>query len=286
MPSTAYRVKIPVGIDINDARPYAFSLYLRGESESEKTLPFHRHPNGLIGLSLQGGRFAMDFDHSSWPVPRHAAVYVPPGVVHNAHLDRKAIMLSFHIAPEVCEKFLPQKPTRFVLNAMTEEMLKHFTSVYKTSQASITAKRIASLIIEEVRMSAQLPVDFALLPEHPLLRRIAQQFAQPKSLLRTVDDWAALYGMSGKTFSRLVLSECGITFGKWRNHFRLLQALEVISDGNSVEEAAAAAQYGTTSSFIDAFRRVFGCTPGVYRRQHAIISSERFFEFSDKNSNY
>lgn len=284
MPTTPYRVKFPKGLDINDAKPYAFALYLKGEEQGPHTTPFHRHPNGLIGFSATDGRFSMDLADRTLPVPRHVAVYVPPGVLHNSHLTKGSVMLSFHIAPEVCERFLPDKPMRIVLNRMTEEMLKHFASVYKNTDACITARRLVSLIVQEVRMAPRVPESFGLLPENAVLRQIAMALSDAQEPLKTIEEWGEQFGMSGKTLSRLVVRETGMTFGKWSTHFRLLAALEALNDNQTIEAAAGAARYATTSAFIESFSKVFGCTPGTYRNQDLLEGNLPFFDIPARNS--
>ena len=268
MPSS-YRVEFPPTVNINDTAPYAFATYLSGKPEGPGSLPMHRHPNGLIGMAATAGRFEMDFEFRRIPVPRHTAVYVPPGTLHNSVLVKDMQMISLHIGPEVCREFLPDQPVRYFLNPMLEEMLKHFARVHKTTDAGISARRIASVFIQELAAAPRVPEGFAQIPTQPTLRRIAQRIIADPGDEQTIDQWGAEFEMSGKTLARLVVRETGLTFGKWRLNFKLLAALEALNEGASVEAAADAAGYATTSAFITSFAKVFECTPGVWRETFA-----------------
>ncbi|WP_420353967.1 helix-turn-helix domain-containing protein [Paenirhodobacter sp.] len=67
--------------------------------------------------------------------------------------------------------------------------------------------------------------------------------------------------LTERTAARLFVKETGLTFGRWRQHLKLQVALEHLSDGSSVTEAAFAVGYSDVSSFIAAFRQLFGTTP-------------------------
>ena len=57
-----------------------------------------------------------------------------------------------------------------------------------------------------------------------------------------------------------------MTFGRWRQHLRLLAALERLAIGDSVTAAAFEVDYLDVSSFISAFKSATGETPARYFR--------------------
>jgi AraC-like DNA-binding protein len=70
---------------------------------------------------------------------------------------------------------------------------------------------------------------------------------------------------SERTLSRLFREELGMTYPQWRRNLRLLRAAILLCSGASVTTAARECGWGTTSSFIEAFRRSMGQTPGAYQ---------------------
>ena len=71
-------------------------------------------------------------------------------------------------------------------------------------------------------------------------------------------------GVSKRTLERLFNRETGMSFGRWRQQVRLLQALRRLAAGVPVTTAALDVGYESTSAFIDMFRRALGTTPGRY----------------------
>lgn len=72
---------------------------------------------------------------------------------------------------------------------------------------------------------------------------------------------AAESALTERTAARLFLRETGLTFGQWRQQMRLQAALEQLAAGASVTEAAFSVGYADVSSFIAAFKLLFGKTP-------------------------
>ena len=57
-----------------------------------------------------------------------------------------------------------------------------------------------------------------------------------------------------------------MTFGKWRQQLRLMQAMRLLAEGAKVTHAALESGYSTPSAFISMFRKTLGTTPSSYFR--------------------
>jgi AraC-like DNA-binding protein len=57
-----------------------------------------------------------------------------------------------------------------------------------------------------------------------------------------------------------------MTFGKWRQQLRLMQAMRLLAEGAKVTHAALESGYSTPSAFISMFRKTLGTTPASYFR--------------------
>jgi methylphosphotriester-DNA--protein-cysteine methyltransferase len=60
------------------------------------------------------------------------------------------------------------------------------------------------------------------------------------------------------------LRETGITFARWKQQARLLEAIRRLADGASVTETAFDLGYESTSAFSAMFRRSLGATPRTF----------------------
>jgi len=76
-------------------------------------------------------------------------------------------------------------------------------------------------------------------------------------------------GASKRTVERLFQDDIGMTFGKWRQQLRLMQAMRLLAEGAKVTHAALESGYSTPSAFISMFRKTLGTTPTLYFRMDA-----------------
>ncbi len=63
---------------------------------------------------------------------------------------------------------------------------------------------------------------------------------------------------SKRTVERLFQDDIGMTFGKWRQQLRLMQAMRLLAEGAKVTHAALESGYSTPSAFISMFRKALG----------------------------
>ena len=70
--------------------------------------------------------------------------------------------------------------------------------------------------------------------------------------------------MSRASFMRLFQRETGMSFLRWRQQARLLLALALLAEGQSILSVALACGYDSPSAFSAMFRRVLGKSPSEY----------------------
>ncbi|WP_338137266.1 helix-turn-helix domain-containing protein [Rhodovulum sulfidophilum] len=76
-----------------------------------------------------------------------------------------------------------------------------------------------------------------------------------------------MLALSRRSLQRLVIRDLGRNWLTWIRELRLARAIARLSAGKSVQHAACVAGYATTSGFIDAFRSVYGASPGQIQRR-------------------
>lgn len=120
--------------------------------------------------------------------------------------------------------------------------------------------RLVAVLLD--RLPALEPMDIYLPePGDTRLRRIADRLVAAPDCNETLAALSADAALTERTAARLFVKETGLTFGRWRQHLKLQAALEHLSAGASVTDAAFAVGYSDVSSFIAAFRQLFGKTP-------------------------
>jgi AraC-like DNA-binding protein len=73
-----------------------------------------------------------------------------------------------------------------------------------------------------------------------------------------------MLGMAEKTLHRMFYRETGMTFGRWRQHARLLLALEQLAHGGKIVDVALDHGYTSQSAFAAMFKRHFGLAPSSF----------------------
>jgi AraC-like DNA-binding protein len=101
-------------------------------------------------------------------------------------------------------------------------------------------------------------------PSDPRALRVATILSDNPSDRRTVVGLCKAAGTSKRTLERLFQEDIGMTFGKWRQQLRLMQAMRLLAEGAKVTHAALESGYSTPSAFISMFRKALGTTPTSY----------------------
>jgi AraC-like DNA-binding protein len=81
---------------------------------------------------------------------------------------------------------------------------------------------------------------------------------------RSLEQWAADAGISARTITRAYREATGLSFAQWRQSVKIHRALELLANGEGVQDVSDLLGYAQPSTFIDAFRRIMGSTPGVF----------------------
>ena len=81
---------------------------------------------------------------------------------------------------------------------------------------------------------------------------------------QTLAQWASHFAMSERNLARLVVKETGLSFRRWRHQLQLIVALQFLIGGKSVQQAAQALGYDSTTAFITMFKKGLGQTPTRY----------------------
>jgi len=124
---------------------------------------------------------------------------------------------------------------------------------------------LVPVMLDHLQMMQSDPIHLPL-PRDGRAKRIVALLQERPSERRPLEALAKIAGGSKRTIERLFKAETGLGFGKWRQQFRLGQALRLLAAGQAVTSVALDVGYESPSAFISAFRLTFGHTPGEYFR--------------------
>jgi len=121
------------------------------------------------------------------------------------------------------------------------------------------------VIIDQLEAIPMVPLQLPN-PSDPRALRIAAVLLANPSDRRPLARICKVAGAGKRTVERLFQEDVGMTFGKWRQQLRLMQAMRLLADGAKVTHAALESGYSTPSAFISMFRNTLGTTPALYFR--------------------
>ena len=119
------------------------------------------------------------------------------------------------------------------------------------------------LLLREYSQTVPLQVPT---PSDPRALRITEVLLADPGDRRPLTSLCKEAGASRRTVERLFQENVGMTFGKWRQQLRLMQAMRLLAEGAKVTHAALESGYSTPSAFISMFRKTLETTPASYFR--------------------
>lgn len=218
----------------------------------------HSHTRDQL-LYAVSGTMRIRTAHDAWVVPPDRAVYIPGGIVHGVAMRGPVEMRTLYIAGSHAAA-LPVAPVGLMVTPLLRALILALLDEPIIYATDTRADRLAMLILDEIARAR--PWDMSIpMPQDRRLLKLCEALLDDPSLGITLDGWADQCGASRRTIARLFRSECRVTFTAWRQRVRFHGAIEALSRGVSVGEAARQQGYGSISAFTAAFRRTFGVPP-------------------------
>ena len=235
-------------------------------ADHDAEVPLHVHRKGQLILTLHGA-VTCTTGNEIWIVPPNCGVWIPGGVPHSARATVNARLNYLFVEPGAAT--LPENSCTLAISPMIHEMIERLARERADYPADSHAARIARVVLDEL---AEMPRERFNLPisSHPKIRAIADALTAEPSDRSTLDDWAKRVAMSERSLARLLISETGLTFGRWRQQLHLIVALRELASGEAVQNVAAALGYDSVNAFITMFKKALGSTPAQYFAQRNV----------------
>ncbi len=221
----------------------------------------HSHQRTQL-LYAVDGVMRVTTDVGVWMIPPRRALLIAPGVTHELTMLSKVSLRSLYIAPGAIDGFGSGCRLIEVSNLLRELVL----AVIKTPgdvPAPGRGDLLAALILSELSGAATVPIKIPW-PRDRRLVAVCSAILDNPGANRTIDDWAADAGASGRTLMRLFPKETGLPFRQWVQQVQLADAFLRLARGDAVGNIANALGYASASAFTAMFRRVLGKTPQDY----------------------
>ena len=227
--------------------------------------PAHSHVRGQL-IYATTGVMTVTTEQASFMVPPQRAVWVPGGVMHEAHCRGFVACRTLYI-DERSIPGLPRSPRVIEVSDLLRELIIEATHMPIEYDQTGRDGRVMALILDEIVASQAAPLHVPM-PRQPRLVRICQAILQDPAQNDVLDDWADAAAMGRRTFTRTFRKETGMSFAAWRQNVRLMDALSRLATGQSVTRVALDVGYNSPSAFTAMFRRTFGVAPTHYLSGH------------------
>jgi len=233
-------------------------------------IPLHWHSRAQL-LYASTGVMTVMTGSGVWVLPPLRAMWIPAFTEHHIRASGHLSMRTLYIKPDAVRDFPPS--CRIVsVSALLRELIVYSTTLSRFYEPGSHAERIMSLILEIIPFSGPVPLDLPI-PRDPRLRKIFDLLSGCPADGRTIEEWGAHVGATGRTLSRLFRAETGMSFHQWRQQLRLLEALRLLGRREPVTNIALDVGYSSLSAFVSVFRKALGVTPGRYFRSDTEASA-------------
>ena len=250
-------------IDVPEIETLPKAVFLRSQNlAAREAFPPHTHRWNQF-VYATSGTLVVTVAGSWYVITPEQAIWVPTGVVHTTGALSGAAFRNLYVA-DVPGLGMPDQCTVYAVGGLLRALIVELERVSQQAEPDTYLAKLDDLIFEQLR---RLPrQDFHLpWPQSPLLHRVCEALYANPSDARSIDDWGAQLGTSGRTLARRFEKEVGIGLREWRHRLRLFLALEWLCAGRNVTDIALDLGYASTSAFTYTFRQEMGCPPSAWR---------------------
>lgn len=220
--------------------------------------PPRRQSWGELNYAIKGvAQFNIEGRH--YLSPPQYAIWVPPGFEHEALNRHEIRYVSTYIAAPFCAD-LPKAPCMLEIRPLLRAVLADFAQRGLRHPADEADMRLAMVIIDQIR--AATPFDHYLpTSDDPVLSAVLQHLLDHPGERRSLELLARAAGSTDRTLARRCRERLGMPLKDWRLRLRVITALSMLEDGNTVQDIARTLGYGNASAFIAMYKRMTGATP-------------------------
>jgi AraC-like DNA-binding protein/quercetin dioxygenase-like cupin family protein len=184
------------------------------------------------------------------------ALLVPAGVTHRHDVSVAASMRTLYL-PAWVEAH--NRCQLLAVNRLAGELIPVLAARrYDEQKTDSYLAVLRDQLRDAPRLALGLPIS-----RDPVVARITDSLIADPADPAGPSQWGHRVGVSGRTIARRFRTHTGLTFDQWRRRARILRAMELRAQGNTLDACAHAVGYATASAFANAFKAVTGLTPSA-----------------------
>lgn len=219
----------------------------------------HWHARAQL-LFAVSGTMAVRTPRRAWIVPTSRALWIPERVVHEIDMHGQVEMRTVYLDRAVSDGMWPDCVVLEVTPLLRELLVRVAEHPGAKSRDEDLLRQV---IVGEIRSLTPARLDLPL-PASAELMALCERTMADFSVRRPNAHDAAGMAVSSRTLYRRFLDETGITYSRWKQQARLLEAVKRLSGGASVTDVALDLGYQSPGAFSTMFRRMLGQTPSAF----------------------
>jgi|SRR5581483_11063908 len=224
-------------------------------------VPSHFHDRDQLVYATRGV-MTVRTRSGTWVVPPQRAVWIPAAIPHTITMSGVVAMRTLYLKPRLA-KSLPRDCCVINVSSLLKELILHACTIHALKRSVKWQMHLIAVILHQLEAVKTVPLQLPHLSD-PRLVRIAKILANDCRDPRTLAQLCKGTGAGKRSVERLFEKEIGMTFGKWRQQLRLMQAMRLLAEGAKVTHAALECGYSTPSAFTAMFRKALGIPPSSY----------------------
>ena len=224
-------------------------------------IPSHAHDWHQLIYASEGVMWVQTAQ-GDWVVPPNRAVWVPAGVEHSIEMTASVFVQTLYLTPSL-RGALPDRCCAVNISPLLRELIRHIVTLGVLDKNDPPRARLIGVLLDQLSALPAIPLQLPW-PLDERARRAAAWLREHPDDPGVNKQVAKRVALSVRTMERLFQKETGLTFGKWRQQLRLLQALRLLAAGQPVTAVALNVGYESPSAFIAMFKRTLGVTPYRY----------------------
>jgi AraC-like DNA-binding protein len=201
-----------------------------------ETIGNHSHDDAQLSVVLKG-TMKIRCQGGWWLAPAGRGIWIPAGVKHSANYSEMASFVLLKIDPDAAAA-LPPDVRSIAVSDLLRELSLAIGRLPSKEEDADEEELMARLILKRIRNADATP--FLFLPSGTDARvlRVTEFLRADPANDASLDALATIGGSSRRTLSRLFLSDTGMTFARWRDHLRIVTALDRLVRGVPIIQVA------------------------------------------------
>lgn len=222
----------------------------------------HAHRKAQLFMALRG-LVTCEVTKGLWMVPHHCALWIPGDLEHSIRCVGDVLVYTLFVEPAAATG-MPQECCTLAVTPLLRELIIAASRLSTLYDCEGPDGRLAQTLLDQLVIAPRERLHLPM-PEDARLHTIAEALASRPADRATIAEWAKRVAMSERSLFRLIQQEVGMSFGRWRQQFHIMVALERLACGDSVQAVAFHLGYQNSSAFITMFKKVMGQSPGQYQ---------------------